>query len=192
MCIMEGFRKPDGCVLNYPSLATDLKLFQPSILLCLDDFLMSKDMLLFSLVALHNGRVGNAYFNPIASPIMVQDQVLRRFPRTRILICEVDPLCDYIKHFVWRLNKLGVEVKANIMEGWTHGVLSFDLRSGGIPESHKAVVFNVEWFKEIFASTNEEPSNLRNAKKIMKKKQLVEMKLIGTSLSNNTASKLQY
>ena len=78
--------------------------------------------------------------------------MLREFPKTRILICEVDPLADYIKHYTWRMFKLGIDVKAKIFEGWTHGILSFDLLSGGLPESHKSVTLNVEWFKEIFAA----------------------------------------
>ena len=69
LCIFEGFRKPDGLVMSYPSLLSDLKLFNPSLLLCLDDFLLSKDMLFFSLVSLHNERVGNPFINPLASPI---------------------------------------------------------------------------------------------------------------------------
>lgn len=55
--------------MAYPSLVSDLKLYTPSMLLCLDDFLLSKDMLLFSLVSLHKDNVGNPYLNPLASPI---------------------------------------------------------------------------------------------------------------------------
>ena len=71
ICIFEGFRKPDGLVMSYPSLLSDLKLFTPSILLCLDDFLLSKDMLLFSLISLHSEKIGDPFRNPLASPIMV-------------------------------------------------------------------------------------------------------------------------
>lgn len=80
--------------MAYPSLMSDLKFFQPSLLLCLDDFLLSKDMLVFSLMSLHNEKIGNPYFNPLASPIAVQDHVLAQFPKTRVLFCERDPLRD--------------------------------------------------------------------------------------------------
>jgi hormone-sensitive lipase len=71
ICIFEGFRKPDGLVMSYPSLLSDLKIFTPSVLLCLDDFLLSKDMLLFSLISLHSERIGNPFTNPLASPIQL-------------------------------------------------------------------------------------------------------------------------
>jgi len=71
ICIFEGFRKPDGLVMSYPSLLSDLKIFTPSVLLCLDDFLLSKDLLLFSLISLHSAKIGNPFLNPLASPIQV-------------------------------------------------------------------------------------------------------------------------
>ena len=40
------------------------------------------------------------------------------------------------------------------MDNWCHGVLSFDLKIGGIPESHKSNIYNVNFFKEVF---NEQP-----------------------------------
>ena len=46
--------------------------------------------------------------------------------------------------------KLGVDLKAYQMDNWCHGVLSFDLKIGGIPESHKSNIYNVNFFKEIF------------------------------------------
>jgi hypothetical protein len=55
--------------MSYPSLLSDLKHYSPSILLSLDDFLLSMDMLLFSLISLHHEQTGNPYLNPIASPI---------------------------------------------------------------------------------------------------------------------------
>ena len=69
MCIFEGFRKPDACVMSYPSLVTDLKLFQPALLLCLDDFLIAKEILMFSVFSLHKDKIGSPFWNPLASPI---------------------------------------------------------------------------------------------------------------------------
>lgn len=54
---------------------------------------------------------------------------------------------------IWRMKKLGVDLKAYLVENWCHGVLSFDLKIGGIPESHKSNLLNVEFFKEIFNET---------------------------------------
>lgn len=138
--------------MNYPALQSDLKIFSPSILLYLDDFLLSKDMFLFALIAFHNQKIGNPYSNPLASPINLQDQILREFPKTRMVYCEMDPLRDLATHFVWRMMQLKVDQQAYLLKSWCHGVLSFDLRIGGIPESHKASELNVQFFKEIFGS----------------------------------------
>lgn len=135
--------------MSYPSLLSDLRIFTPSLLLCLDDFLLSKDMLLFSLIAFHNQRVGNPYVNPLASPINVSNQVLKQFPKTRLMYCEMDPLRDLATHLIWRMMELGVDLKASIMQSWCHGVLSFDLK-GGVPDSHRSIEINVEYFKELF------------------------------------------
>jgi hypothetical protein len=66
---MEGFRAPDACIMAYPSLTTDLKVFQPALLLSLDDFLIAKEILMFSVFSLHKDKIGNPFWNPLASPI---------------------------------------------------------------------------------------------------------------------------
>ena len=40
------------------------------------------------------------------------------------------------------------------MENWCHGVLSFDLRVGGIAESHKSNILNVKFFRDVFNQTD--------------------------------------
>ena len=168
LCIFEGFQPPDGCVMSYPSLMSDLKIFQPSVLLCLDDFLLSKDMLLFSLISLHNEKIGDPFFNPIASPCQVQDHILAKFPRTRILYCEMDPLRDSTMQFIWRMKKLNLNLEAYLLKEWCHGVLNFDLKIGGIPESHKANELNVKFYRELFNSPRQKsalvggPSNFQS------------------------------
>ena len=67
-----------------------------------------------------------------------------------VLFCEIDPLRDLAKHLIYRMRKLNVDLKAYQMDNWCHGVLSFDLKIGGIPESHKSNIYNVNFFKEIF------------------------------------------
>jgi hypothetical protein len=62
----------------------------------------------------------------------------------------MDPLRDYATQLVWRMKKLGVDIQAYLFKHWCHGVLSFDLKIGGIEDSHKSNELNVQWFKEIF------------------------------------------
>lgn len=65
----------------------------------------------------------------------------------------MDPLRDLATHFIWRMMQLNVDIKASLMMSWCHGVLSFDLR-GGVPESHKSIEINVDYFKEILSERN--------------------------------------
>ena len=47
------------------------------------------------------------------------------------------------------MKKLNVDLEAVLFKYWCHGILNFDLKTG-ITESHKSIVLNVKWFKEIF------------------------------------------
>ena len=51
---------------------------------------------------------------------------------------------------VYKMKKLKVDIKAYLLEDWCHGVLSFDLKIGGIPDSHKSNTLAVQFFREIF------------------------------------------
>ena len=142
----------------YPSLSTDLKIFAPSTLLCLDDFLLSKDMLMYCLISLHNEQIGNPFLNPLATPIQVQRHVLKLFPKTRITFCELDPLRDFALQYIWRMKKCGVDLEAYQFNDWCHGILSFDLKVGGIPQSHKSNELAVKFFKDIFNAFEHRPN----------------------------------
>lgn len=43
-----------------------------------------------------------------------------------------------------------MDLAAHLVKNWCHGVLSFDLRIGGIGESHKANVVMIDYFRGIF------------------------------------------
>jgi hypothetical protein len=62
----------------------------------------------------------------------------------------MDPLRDMCTELIWRLHKLGVDIKGCLLKNWTHGVLNFDLKFGGVKDSHKSNVYNVQFFREIF------------------------------------------
>ena len=62
----------------------------------------------------------------------------------------MDPLRDQSVDMIWRLSQLGIDVKGYFLMNWTHGVLQFDLKMGGIKESHKANLKMIKVFKDIF------------------------------------------
>mmetsp|Transcript_31760 Transcript_31760/g.48729 ORF Transcript_31760/g.48729 Transcript_31760/m.48729 type:complete len:81 (-) Transcript_31760:25-267(-) len=48
------------------------------------------------------------------------------------------------------MKNLNIDLEAFAMEGWCHGVLSFDLKIGGIPQSHKSNLLMVDFFRQLF------------------------------------------
>jgi len=48
------------------------------------------------------------------------------------------------------MKKCGVDLEAYQFKDWCHGILSFDLKVGGIPHSHKSNELAVKFFKDLF------------------------------------------
>lgn len=86
----------------------------------------------------------------MGSPVFASNDVLKRFPKTRIFISELDPIRDPSFEFVVRLKKLGVDVKSHLMKGYTHGFCSFDIKNVGIEEFHNGTIKTIEVFDELF------------------------------------------
>jgi hypothetical protein len=68
------------------------------------------------------------------------------------------------------MKKMKVDLEAVELKGWCHGVLSFDLKIGGIPESHSSNEVNVEFFREIFGRTVSGMEHSAIKSKILKRK----------------------
>ncbi|KAK3087320.1 hypothetical protein FSP39_004661, partial [Pinctada imbricata] len=68
--------------------------------------------------------------NPYFSPLLVQDDVLERVPRTFVVTTDFDPLRDDGLLLVSRLNKLGVPVEHDHFVGHDHGLFTIDRCSG--------------------------------------------------------------
>ncbi|XP_061171589.1 arylacetamide deacetylase-like [Saccostrea echinata] len=88
----------------------------------------------------------NKYFlDPLFSPLLVDDNVLKRFPESYILSAEMDPLRDDSFFLVNRLHRLGINVRHRHWKGMDHGFVSLpDLFSS----SQKALAEIVEYLKE--------------------------------------------
>ena len=92
IAIQRGFRVPDGIMLSYPSLNMSNHVFNPSLLLTMDDPILPYPFLsLFT-----DAYVGTRrdFENPYLSPLYASDEVLKRFPKTRIMVANNDPLRD--------------------------------------------------------------------------------------------------
>ena len=59
---------------------------------------------------------------------------MRKLPKTRIVVGDVDPLYDQCVRYAHHLARLNVDVKLKVYEGMPHGFLSFAWPVLGVPE----------------------------------------------------------
>jgi acetyl esterase/lipase len=102
----------------------DLNSFYPSTLIALDDPILMQSFLKFVISSFVKN--GNPKVNPVLSPVFAPDSILAKFPPTRIMACEADPLRDPAFEFALRLQKLGVDIRMYLMKDYIHGFNSFD------------------------------------------------------------------
>ena len=93
LAILRGFRRPDGLLIHYPVCHTDINRFYPSMLMSVDDIMLSLPFRkIFLGCFLRAG--GNPDKSPICSPLLAPLALLRLLPPMRIFACEIDSLRD--------------------------------------------------------------------------------------------------
>lgn len=93
MCLLRGIRPPDGIMCLYPVLTVNLQTFYPSSLMMSDDEIISTGFISFCVACLLR-KGGNPNKNPILSPLIAPDFLIKQLPPTHILVCEIDGLRD--------------------------------------------------------------------------------------------------
>ena len=101
---------------------------------------------------------------------MTQDHILRQFPPTRILLCELDPLRDAAMIFVTKLRRNNVDLEVHLMKDWPHGVCSFDLKMGGVDEAKIANKIVTHYFRKIFKALDKEYEKRKSSEVLKKNK----------------------
>lgn len=79
--------------MAYPALSLNVKEFTPSFLVSLDDNLLHHTVLKLCLES-YISEPFNGKIDPLLSPSKVSDEILSRFPKTRIIVGTYDPLHD--------------------------------------------------------------------------------------------------
>lgn len=148
LAILRQFRIPDGLVLHYPAASGNTGHFFPSTLLTLDDFLLNYN-LLFYVATAFTRKGGDATSNFFISPIYTPPEILSRFPKTKILVAEVDPLRDQGVYFGLQLKRAGVDTEVFYFRDYVHNFLQFDDSTFGIPEFQNASKITLDLFKEL-------------------------------------------
>jgi len=119
LAILRGFRVPDGILLHYPTGNSNTNHFFPSSLLTLDDPLLNFS-LMYYVGAAFTRKGGDPSKNCLLSTIYTPKSILRKFPPTKILVAEVDPLRDNGVYLGLNMKKAGVNVKIFYFKEYIH------------------------------------------------------------------------
>ncbi|CAK62916.1 unnamed protein product (macronuclear) [Paramecium tetraurelia] len=136
--IKSGARIPDGILMAYPALCLDIKQFTPSLLISLNDPLLHHTVLKLC-ISSYVPQQFDAASDPLMSPSIASDEILSRFPKTRIVLGTNDPLHDESFRLANKLLKLGKDIKITEYKWMPHGFLQFDVVQG-MKESEQTVL----------------------------------------------------
>ncbi|CAD8120853.1 unnamed protein product [Paramecium sonneborni] len=127
--IKSGARIPDGILMAYPALLLDIKQFTPSLLISLNDPLLHHTVLKLC-ISSYVPQQFDAKLDPLISPSIASDDILSRFPPTRIVLGTNDPLHDESFRLANNLFRLGRDIKITEYKWMPHGFLQFDVIQG--------------------------------------------------------------
>jgi len=116
LLIKKNYSKlPLSLIMSYPAQYTGLAKFVPSILLSLDDILLPFKFLR-EVMSAYQGNIAelnpdcNSETNDLMSPLLIDPQVLAKFPQTLIQASQNCPLRDFGIIFAIKLRKSGAQV----------------------------------------------------------------------------------
>ena len=133
LAALRGFRTPDAIMCHYPVFSINPHRFFPSMLISVDEELLSSSFMQFALTCFtRNG--GNVETNPILSPAHAPDALLKLLPPVKLMPCEIDPLRDHSFFFANRLLKLGKKCEVYLMKDHIHGWNNIDTNYVGVTE----------------------------------------------------------
>ncbi|CAI2384024.1 unnamed protein product [Moneuplotes crassus] len=146
LCIEKHFRVPDFLLPAYPVLNLSLLNFSPSMILSLDDYILPTGFLMVFIEAyVKDADAENDHF---LSPGICPQNVLEKFPPTRIMTAGNDPLRDEQYRFVPKLVEAGVDVRCKEYLYFPHGLLSYNLPVVGIKECQVCIDQAISYFEE--------------------------------------------
>ena len=137
LAILRGFRKPDAILCHYPVFCIDLNRFVPSVLLSVDEELLSSAFLDFCLTAFTR-KGGKTDSNPILSPIYAPNALFKLLPPVKLMPAEIDPLRDQSFIFAHKLLKVGGKCEIYLMKDHIHGFNNIDTNYVGVNEFRRS------------------------------------------------------
>ena len=147
--ISSGFRVPDGLLLIYPGFSRNPQYFSKSSLVSLEDKLLSFSYAKASSTAYVQNKHPTSH--PLISPIFCSGEILKKFPKTEIMITVNDPLSFDSYRFAEKLLDCGVCVHITEFPGFIHGALSF-CNKNAIPSYYQFFDSSCELLKTLLGS----------------------------------------
>ena len=139
LCLLRGIAPPCGLVPIYPVLNLHIDSFLPSNLMFADDELLSTSLIMFVFSAfLRKG--GNADRDPILSPGLAPDALMKLLPPTQFVVSEIDGLRDHTHAMALRMLKAGVPTHVHMMADFPHGFCNMDVKTVGVAEFRRATI----------------------------------------------------
>ena len=149
LAALRGFRRPDAILCHYPVFCIDPMRFFPSMLLAVDEELLSSSFMQFALTCFtRNG--GKTDTNPILSPSNAPNALLKMLPSVKLMPSEIDPLRDQAFYFAHRLLKNGGKCEIYLMKDHIHGFNNIDTNYVGVNEFRRATTLTESLFREQF------------------------------------------
>jgi acetyl esterase/lipase len=131
-CLMHNVRGPDALCMFYPAMSLEPDTFTPSLLFSLNDFMLNYSSLQMCSEFYATGNLCQR--NPFISPIYLPEEILAKFPKCEMFLCDRDPLRDDGMRFALKLHYAGGKVKVNYLRNLSHALLSMS-QKGGLPEA---------------------------------------------------------
>ena len=137
LCLLRGFRPPDGLIPIYPVLSMDLATFFPSTLMMADDELISTGFVTFACACVIR-KGGDPATNPLMSPYVSPDALIKLLPPTQFYVCEIDGLRDQTYGMAIKMLRQGCQVHIHHMAEYVHGFCNMDNSGVGVTEFSNA------------------------------------------------------
>jgi hormone-sensitive lipase len=149
LCNKYGVQQPDGLMLSYPAVDLSNK-FTPAILGSFTDIIIPFAFLEICLKYYMQDPRCDPTRDPLLSPILFNNEILRRLPPIRLTVGEEDCLKDDGINFLNKIVNAGHDnIKMRIYKFLRHGYLSWDLL-GAMPAARKCGEDAEEYMQELF------------------------------------------
>jgi acetyl esterase/lipase len=140
-CIMEKERLPDSLLLAYPIL--NLKHAPtPSRALFMMDAILPMNLLNQCRAVYLPSHFDTT--DPLLSPVLASDELIRKLPPTNIMVGAFDPFLDDSVDFAHRLHANGVPCRLKVFQQLPHSFWNFALF---LSDARRAVRLGAEWIQ---------------------------------------------